>query len=261
MCRNILRGLRGCKTPGLLTAFMDWQDSGTILSTRPHGESSAIVEVFTAVHGRHLGVVRGGASRKMAATLMPGSHVTVAWRARLEDHLGSFTVEPLASRAGALSDRLALMGLSATCAMLGFVLAERDPHPRLYAATEPLFEVIGQVHEGWVVDYLHWEMALLEELGYGLDLTRCAITGTRDDLSFVSPKSGRAVSRAGAGDWAPRLLPLPQCLLGQGPATYGEITQGLAISGHFLTRFAEEHGRRPLPEARNRLIAALARQG
>lgn len=240
---------------------MDWHDSGTILSKRPHGESSAIVEVFTAAHGRHAGVVRGGASRKMAATLMPGSHVAVAWRARLEDHLGSFTVEPLASRAGALGDRLALMGLNATCAMLGFALAEREPHPRLYAASEPLFDVIGKVLDGWVVDYLHWEMALLEELGFGLDLTRCAVTGTRDDLAFVSPRTGRAVSRKGAGDWAPRLLPLPACLLGQGPATWEEIAQGLALTGHFLALFAEEHGHRPLPEARNRLIAALARQG
>ncbi|MBD3785552.1 MAG: DNA repair protein RecO [Sphingomonadales bacterium] len=240
---------------------MDWQDSGTILSARPHGESSAIVEVFTAAHGRHAGVVRGGASRKMAATLMPGSHVAVSWRARLEDHLGSFTVEPLASRAGALSDRLALMGLNAVCAMLGFALAEREPHPRLYAATEPLFGVIGQAAEGWPVDYLHWEMALLDELGFGLDLSRCAVTGTRDDLAFVSPRSGRAVSRAGAGDWAPKLLPLPLCLMGQGPATWEEIGQGLRLTGHFLGLFAADHGHRPLPEARNRLIAALARQG
>lgn len=240
---------------------MDWQDSGTILSTRPHGESSAIVELFTATHGRHLGVVRGGASRKMAATLMPGSHVAVAWRARLEDHLGSFTVEPLASRAGALSDRLALMGLNAVCAMLSFSLAERDPHPRLYAATEPLFTVIGQAAEGWVVDYLIWEMALLEDLGFGLDLSRCAVTGLREDLAFVSPRTGRAVSRQGAGDWAPKLLPLPLCLLGQGPATWGEIGQGLSLSGHFLTRFAAEHSRKPLPEARRRLIEAIEKQG
>ena len=239
---------------------MDWQDSGTILTTRPHGESSAIVEVFTAAHGRHAGVVRGGGSRKMAATLMPGSHVAVSWRARLEDHLGAFTVEPLASRAGALSDRLALMGLNAVCAMLGFALAEREPHPRLYAATEPLFGVIGQAADGWPVDYLLWEMALLEELGFGLDLTRCAVTGTRDDLAFVSPRTGRAVSRAGAGDWAPKLLPLPLCLMGQGPATWEEIVQGLRLTGHFLGLFAAELGHRPLPEARNRLIAALARQ-
>jgi len=240
---------------------MDWQDQGTILSTRAHGESSAIVEVFTARHGRHAGVVRGGASRKMAATLQPGSHVAVSWRARLEDHLGSFTVEPLASRAGAMGDRLALSGLNAICALLGFALPEREPHERLFAVTEPLFDVIGRAADGWPVDYLHWEMRLIEELGFGLDLTRCAVTGSRDDLIFVSPRTGRAVSREGAGEWAPKLLPLPACLLGQGPASWAEIGAGLRLTGHFLTLFAEEHGHRPLPEARRRLIEAIARQG
>lgn len=240
---------------------MDWQDHGTILSTRPQGETSALIEVFTAAHGRHAGVVRGGASRKMVATLQPGSSVTVRWRARLEDQLGTFTVEPIASRAGAMSDRLALAGLSATCAMLAFALPERAPHPALFAATEPLFAVIGDAVPGWPLDYLRWEMQLLDELGYGLDLSRCAVTGTREDLAFVSPRSGRAVSRAGAGDWAPRLLPLPACLLGQGPASWAEISDGLRLTGHFLDRFAAEHGSRALPAARVRLIAALARQG
>lgn len=240
---------------------MDWQDHGTILSTRPQGETSALIEVFTAAHGRHAGVVRGGASRKMVATLQPGSSVTVRWRARLEDQLGTFTVEPIASRAGAMSDRLALAGLSATCAMLAFALPERAPHPALFAATEPLFAVIGDAVPGWPLDYLRWEMQLLDELGYGLDLGRCAVTGTREDLAFVSPRSGRAVSRAGAGDWAPRLLPLPACLLGQGPASWAEISDGLRLTGHFLDRFAAEHGSRALPAARVRLIAALARQG
>lgn len=240
--------------------MMDWQDQGTILSARPHGETSVIVEVFTAAHGRHAGVVRGGASRRMAATLQPGSRVAVKWQARLEDHLGSFTVEPLISRAGALSDRLALLGLGAVCAMLTVTLPEREPHPLLHARTEPLLAVIADGIEGWPLDYLRWELMLLEELGFGLDLSRCAVTGGREDLVYVSPRSGRAVSRAGAGDWAAKLLPLPACLLGQGGATWEEITQGLRLTGHFLDRLLAEHDRR-LPEARNRLIAALARQG
>lgn len=239
---------------------MDWQDEGTILSARPHGETSVIIDAFTATHGRHAGVVRGGVSRKMAALLQPGSHVALSWRARLEDHLGSYAVEPLASRAGVMSDRLALLGLNAVCAMVAFALPERAPQPGLYAATEPLFDVIGQVAEGWPLDYLHWEVSLLDELGYGLDLSRCAVTGDRDDLAYVSPRTGRAVSRTGAGDWAPKLLALPPCLLGQGPATWGEILQGLRLTAHFLAIFAAEHHRR-LPEARNRLIDAIARQG
>ena len=241
---------------------MDWQDHGTILSTRPHGETAAIVDVFTASHGRHTGVVRGGASRKMAASLQPGTHVALAWRARLEDHMGAFTLEPVKARSGVLGDRMALLGLNAVCALLGFALAEREPHPVLYAATEPLFDVIDRAYEGWQVDYLRWEMGLLDELGFGLDLGACAVTGARDDLVFVSPKSGRAVSRAGAGEWAPKLLALPQFLLGQGPATYAELVQGLALTGYFLEhRIAPELGGRALPKARQRLVDALARQG
>ncbi|WP_420342548.1 DNA repair protein RecO [Paenirhodobacter sp.] len=237
---------------------MDWQDEGTVLSARPHGDTSMIVDAFTLAHGRHAGVVRGGASRRMAAALQPGSHLRLGWRARLEDHLGSYTAEQLASRAGAMADRLALLGLGATCAMVAFALPERAPHPALYHRTEALFDRIGAVAEGWPLDYLRWEMALLEELGFGLDLSRCAVNGSRDDLAYVSPRTGRAVSRTGAGDWAPKLLALPQCLLGQGPASPTELIQGLRLTGHFLTLFAEEHGRR-LPEARNRLIAALER--
>ncbi|MDV7271155.1 DNA repair protein RecO [Thioclava sp. A2] len=241
---------------------MDWQDHGTILSMRPHGETAAIVDVFTASHGRHSGVVRGGASRKMAASLQPGTHVALSWRARLEDHMGAFTLEPVKARSGVLGDRMALLGLNSVCALLGFALAEREPHPVLYAATEPLFDVIDMAHDGWEVDYLRWEMGLLDELGFGLDLGACAVTGSRDDLAFVSPKSGRAVSRAGAGEWAPKLLALPQFLLGQGSATYDELVQGLALTGYFLEhRIAPELGGRGLPKARQRLMDALARQG
>jgi DNA repair protein RecO (recombination protein O) len=240
---------------------LDWREDGTILSLRPHGETSVILEVFTRARGRHAGVVRGGVSRKIAPVIQPGNRVTLAWRARLEDHLGSFTAEPLISRAGILSDRLALSGLNAICALLMFVLPERDPHPALHDRTEELLGQLAAGHPDWPLAYLRWEMQLLEEMGHGLDLSRCAVTGSREDLAFVSPKTGRAVSRGAAGDWAPRLLPLPQCLLGQGPAMAGELGQGLAVTGHFLaTHLAPALGTRPLPEARNRLIAALSRQ-
>lgn len=239
---------------------MQWRDEGTILSVRPHGETSAIVEVFTAGHGRHLGVVRGGASRRQAAVLQPGSRVAMDWRARLDEHIGAAVIEPLASRAGVLSDRMALLGLNAVCSILSFSLPEREPHPALFAMTEPLFDALGAAQEGWPLAYLRWELGVLEELGYGLDLTRCAATGTREDLAYVSPRSGRAVSRAGAGDWAARLLPLPACLLGQGPATPDELRQGLVLTGYFLEHhLAPDLGTRPLPEARARLVAALER--
>lgn len=238
---------------------MEWRDEGALLSVRPHGESAAIIEVFTLAHGRHAGVVRGGASRRMAATLQPGNQLVVDWRARLGEQLGSFAVEPLRSRAGVLSDRLALAGLNAICAMLHVALPEREPHPVLWRASIALLDALQT--RGWPPDYLRWELQLLEELGFALDLSCCAVTGSREDLSYVSPRTGRAVSRGGAGEWAARLMPLPPALLGQGPASPAEMAEGLALTGHFLNRCLEPllNGR-PLPEARNRLIALLARQ-
>jgi DNA repair protein RecO (recombination protein O) len=240
--------------------MMEWRDEGALLSLRLHGESAAIIEVFTAAHGRHAGVVRGGASRKMAAVLQPGSQVDVTWRARLEDHIGAFTVEPLRSRAAILSDRLGLAGLNAVCAMLHVALPERQAHPILWRMTMALLDKMASGSD-WPDDYLRWELLLLDELGYGLDLTSCAVTGARDDLAFVSPKTGRAVSRLGAGDWAARLLPLPQVMLGQGPALGAELVQGLAVTGHFLNRGLDPllNGRN-LPEARARLLELLVRQ-
>lgn len=238
---------------------MEWQDEGTLIGSRPHGETSAIIEVFTAQHGRHAGVLRGGASRKVAAMLQPGSQVTVNWRARLDDHLGVFQAEPLRSRAGLMGDRMALAGLNAICAMLRFALPERAAYPLLYGRTQDLLSRLDGA--GWAADYLRWEMLLLEETGFGLDLARCAVTGSREDLAYVSPRTGRAVSRGGAGDWTPRLLPLPQGLLGQGAMSGTELAQGFAITGHFLLRelSALHHGRQ-LPEARARLIDRLARE-
>lgn len=238
---------------------MEWRDQGAVISMRLHGETSAIIEVFTAEHGRHAGVVRGGASRKMAATLQPGTQVEVTWRARLDEHVGSYSVEPLASRAGVLADRMALAGLNAVCAMLHVALPEREPHPAIYRRSIGLLNAL-QVGAPWQADYLRWEMELLEELGFALDLSRCAVTGSREDLAYVSPKTGRAVSRSAAGEWAARLLPLPAVLLGQGPASPAELAQGFAVTGHFLTRCLEPllNGK-PLPEARARLLEMLAR--
>lgn len=240
---------------------MDWRDEGTLLSVRKHGETSAIIEVFTATHGRHAGVVRGGVSRKIAPILQPGAQLDLAWRARLEEHLGTFAVEPLKSRAATvMADRTALAGLNAMTALLAFALPEREPHPRLYARSIAMFDLLGQT-PAWPVAYLQWELALLEELGFGLDLSCCAVTGTADDLVYVSPKSGRAVSAEGAGDWADRLLPLPPELLGVVTEDLADIGEGLVTTGHFLTHgLAHSLGDRPLPEARARLVDRLTRR-
>lgn len=242
--------------------MIGWREDGTLLSVRRHGETSAIIEVFTEGHGRHVGVVRGGASRKVAPVLQPGAQLDVAWSARLDEHIGSFAVEPVKSRAAAvMGDRLALSGLNAMTSLLTFVLPEREPHQLLYRRSLALFDLLG-TNEAWPAAYLRWELMLLEEMGFGLDLGRCAVTGARDDLIHVSPKTGRAVSAKGAGDWADRLLPLPPILMGQGSGSTSEILEGLRTTGHFLARWlAPALGDRPLPEARQRFVDTLARTG
>ncbi len=220
---------------------MEWRDEGLLITMRRHGEAAAIIEVFTAAHGRHAGVVPGGASRKHAAHLQPGTQVSVAWRARLDQHMGSFAVEPLRSRAGLMADPQGLAGLNAICAMTHAFLPERVAQPRLYLETLALLDRIEDAGD-WAADYLRWEMLLLE------------------DLAYVSPRTGRAVSRGAAGDWAPRLLALPPFLLGQGRALRDEIAPGFALTGHFLTRVLAELRANPaLPEARARLLDLLHR--
>ena len=236
---------------------MDWREEGLLLKSRPHGETSAIIEVLTEEHGRHAGIVRGGASRKLAPILQPGTQLDLTWRARLEDHLGTFTVEPLKSRAYLMSDRKTLAGLNALTALLSFALPEREPHRPLYRKTLTVIEMMDQ--EFWPLAYLRWELSLLDELGFVLDLTTCAVTGATEGLTYVSPKSGRAVATGAAGEWADKLLPLSPALLGTGGSNK-DIHDGLRVTGHFLrSRLAPALGSHPLPEARQRLIDALAR--
>ncbi len=239
---------------------MDWRDTGILLSTRRHGETSAILEVFTPTRGRRAGVLRGATSRRIAPSLQPGAQLDISWRARLEDHIGSFTVEPQRSRAAlVMNDRLALAGLNAVVSLLAFCLPERDAHPALYRRSEALLDLLGQPGI-WPLAYLRWEMALLEEMGFGLDLTACAATGGNDQLIYVSPRTARAVSASGAGDWADRLLPLPGVMLGQGDATDAEICIALGTTGHFLeNRLATSLGDRPLPNARAVFLDRLSR--
>jgi len=239
---------------------MEWRADGILLTVRRHGESAAIIELFTEAHGRHLGVVPGGASRKLAPLLQPGAQLDATWRARLSDHIGSYKVELVTSRAaGAMGDRLSLAGLGAVCALLSFCLPEREAHPALYARTAALLDGLGA--ERWAEAYLGWELALLDEMGFGLSLDACAVTGTNEDLAFISPRTGRAVSKEGAGDWADRLLPFPRCLSG-GPVTgAGDLLDGLKTTGHFLAHhLAPSLGDKPLPAARQRLVDLLVRQ-
>lgn len=238
---------------------MEWSGEGLVLSVRAQGESAAIVDIFTADQGRHAGVVRGGGARRLAPVLMPGNTVAAVWRGRTDEQLGYFTVEPLRAHAAAvLGDRLALAGLAAVCALVMRAVPERAPHPGLHAATMTLVEALATVQD-WPVLYLRWELGLLTELGFGLDLGRCAVTGARDGLVWVSPRTGRAVTAAGAAGWEDRLLPLPPVLRGASADAAG-VAQGLAVTGHFLHRaLCADPGTRPLPEARARLVDLLGR--
>lgn len=239
--------------------MIDWRDTGIVIGVRPHGETAVILEVLTRDHGRHLGVVHGGRSRRKASTLQPGNQVDVTWRARIDSHLGTYTVEPLRTRAGdVLADPLRLSALTSTCALSAFVLPERDPLPAFQQQTESLCDALAD-GSGWLRDYVFWEMALLAEAGLTLDLTACAAGGGANDLAYVSPRTGRAVSRSGAGAWADRLLPLPTLLLG-GPATLVQVLAALEVTGHFLhNHLAPTLGARPVPPARARLIDVLRR--
>lgn len=239
---------------------MDWHDEGLVIATRPHGEGAVILEAFTARHGRHAGVVRGGASRRWLPLLQPGARIEIAWSARLEAHLGHFRVDPVeTSLAAILGDRAALAALGSVVALLLQALPERAAHPVLYAKTRDLVAALGRAGD-WPQGYAEWELALLQELGFGLDLSTCAVTGAGADLVWVSPKSGRAVSRAGAIGWEHRLLALPGFLRGEGRAGPGDVMAALQLSGHFLEAWlAPALPRQTLPAARARAASALAR--
>lgn len=235
---------------------MEWTGEATVIAGRRHGENAVILTVLSRDAGLVSGIVPGGASTKRAAMLQPGNRISLRWRARMEGQLGTFQAEPGRARPGLLADAETLDGLNAVTALLAYSLAERDPHPRLSDATEALLDRMDEGHD-WSMSYLLWEIALLDDLGFGIDLTECAATGARTGLAYISPKTGRAVSAEGAGEWASRLLPLPSLLGGTGN---GGLADALAITGHFLrSRIAEHHAARPLPPARERLVARLVR--
>ncbi len=231
---------------------MEWEAPAIVLAARPYGEGDALATVLTAEHGSHRGLARGGASRSKASTWQPGNLLQVRWVARLSDQLGAFTAELVHPGAAlAMDDALALAVLSSACAVAEGGLTEREPHPAVFAG---LLRLITRLSTGAAVltDLVQWELALLGELGYGLDLDTCAATGETEGLAWVSPRTGRAISGAAAGPWKERLLPLPGFLRGAEPDPAGWAA-GLALTGHFLARDAFGSHHRPLPPARDRL--------
>jgi DNA repair protein RecO (recombination protein O) len=243
---------------------MEFSDDAIVLSVRAHGESSAIIDVLTREHGRHQGLVRGGASRKSRPVLQPGNTVRVEWRARLSEHLGNFAVEPVKTRAAAMmDDGAALTGLNAFTGVASFALPEREAHEPVFEAGEILLDAIAADNFAhWAPLYVRWEAGLLDALGFGFDLSRCAATGTTDDLRYVSPRSGRAVSGAAGEAYKERLFRLPGFLLGSQNADPSpeEIAAGLKLTAHFLReRVLMPHGRE-MPAARSRLDELAARE-
>lgn len=227
---------------------MEWTDQGIVIARRPHGESAAIVTVFAREHGRHLGLMRGRRRPE------PGSEVAVHWRARLEEHLGTMTLELIrAHGAVLLDDPGRLAALSAACALLDAALPERNPYPDLHAATVAL--LVGLEAEDWAARFVRWEVLALAEFGFGMMLDQCALTGARHDLTQVSPRTGRAVSATAAAPYEGRLLDLPGFLAD--PAARpspADILKGLTLTGHFLERFVLGPGGKRLPAARTRLV-------
>ena len=240
---------------------MEWTDEAIILGTRKHGETSVLLEVMTRTHGRHLGLVRGGRSKRQQPVLQPGNGLSVTWRARLENHVGQFAIELTNSRAAALMAKpMGTYGIQ-FIADLTRLLPERDPHPYLFQALQV---IVDEFREGDVAGELmvRYELALLSELGYGLSLDKCAASGVTDDLIYVSPKSGRAVCREAGAPYHDRMLPLPAFLRGQAASnrlSFDEIAQGFRLSGFFLEKHIYGPAEKNAPGLRQNFIDAVRR--
>lgn len=240
---------------------MEWSDQGIVLSARPHGEGSAVATLLTRGHGRHAGLAMGGRSARQRGTLEPGTLVAARWRGRLAEHLGTYGLEPVHGYAAAfLDDPPKLAALASACAVAEAALPEHEPHPAVFDGLLALFGLLDT--SAWAEAYVRWELGLLAELGFGLDLDRCAVTGANDYLAYVSPRTGRAVSAAVGEPYRDRLLPLPGFLIGRGGGGPVEVGDGLRLTGHFLERHVLNG---PTPPARERLreryANAVARRG
>jgi DNA repair protein RecO (recombination protein O) len=238
---------------------MQWTDEGIVLGVKRHGESSVILELMTLDRGRHLGLVRGGAGTRLRGVLQPGNSLRATWRARLDEHLGHYAVEGTNLRAarflGAAHAVHGVTHLAALCRLL----AEREPHARLFAALDAILDVVDEPLAA-ATAIARFELDFLAELGFGLDLSSCAATGATADLAYVSPRSGRAVSRAAGADYRDKLLPLPAFLhADESPAGAADLTEAFALSGFFLDRHAFAPRGLPLPAARSRFVAAVSK--
>lgn len=235
---------------------MDWTEDGIVLAGRKHGESGLVLSLLTRGQGRHAGLVHGGAGRRARALYEPGNFLRATWKARLAEQLGHFSCELIAANtARLLDDPLRLAIVTAACSVVEAALPEREPHPGTF---DGLAGLIGAIDDPDIATrYVRWELELLGELGFGLDLTECAATGANDNLAYVSPKSGRAVSAAAGEPYRDRLLKLPRFLLGTAEAGPRELAEGLRLTGHFLQENVFAHRAGGAPAARARLVERL----
>lgn len=239
---------------------MEWKDIGIVLARRHHGESAAIVSLLTRDHGRHLGLVRGGSGTRMRPLLQPGNSLRAVWRARLDEHLGYFTVEGLQLRTGALLMSSHAIYAVTHVASLARLFPERDPHERVFEGLEAILDHLDDPSLAASL-VVRFELQVLSELGFGLDLERCAATGADTELIYVSPKSGRAVSAAAGEAWSDRLMPLPAFLSGdvETRPPLAELAQGFALTSFFLGRHVFEPRGIAISDARQNFIAAVTR--
>jgi len=236
---------------------MEWRDAGFVLAARRHGESAIIIELLTREHGRHAGLVRGGQSPKLRAVLQPGNEVAALWRGRLAEHLGTIICEIVRSYAArTLDDPDRLAALTAAAALVAAALPEREPHPDVFTSFADLLEALDSATD-WPARYVRWECDLLAAVGFGLDLGRCAVTGVTTDLAYVSPRTGRAVSRAAGLPYHHKLLLLPEFLWCKEPAGRHQIALGLSLTEHFLVHHVFLPQGRTLPAARLRLAERM----
>lgn len=246
----------------------EWTDTGIVLSTRPHGENNAVVNLLSAEHGRYAGFVYGASSRAQKGNLQLGNRVQAQWRARLSDQLGNFQIELEKNPSSLfLDDPIKLAGLASICAILEIALPERDPQPHLWQTSQSLIEILALAtsSESWLSFYVRWELNLLEVMGFGLSLNHCAVSGRTDNLVYVSPKTGNAIHQDYAGDYHNRLLALPAIFRTNeggeeaGLPTPYDLQQGLKLTGHFLARRIFSIVDKELPQARLRLAHLVSR--
>lgn len=238
----------------------EWSEQAIIISVRPHGEANALVNLLTPTRGRHAGLVQAGLARGNKNLVMIGNLVQADWRARLPEQLGSLRLEAIrTSSATYLDDPIRLAGLGAICALLEAALPEREPQQAVWQSTAALIDILSLTEdESWLAYYIRWELGLLARSGFGLSLDKCAVTGSQDNLAYLSPKTGHAVCAAAAGTYKDRLLALPQFLGGE-KLLNNEIEAGITISSHFLRKHIFELMHKDLPQARLRLAHLVAK--